>query len=190
MLHKLISEASPRVGNTRFVAIDGHGGSGKSTFSDRLAKFLDAAVVRTDDFASWDNPLNWYHGVIEKVFEPISRGENLLNYPRAKWWENHEPQPMIDQPVTPIMIIEGVSALRREFRPFLSLGIFVDTPLSLCLKRGIARDRVSGKTEAELETLWREWHEQELAYFKRDNPREYAQVILDGSSPTYQQLTK
>jgi uridine kinase len=66
--------------------------------------------------------------LIAKVLVPISEGARSLSYRPTKWWENHHPQPVTAQPVTEVMILEGVSALRREFRDYVTLGIFVDTP--------------------------------------------------------------
>ena len=91
----------------KFLAIDGHGGSGKSTLAGILADKLGAEIIRIDDFASWDNPLNWWPLLIEYVFEPISKGARILSYPRSKWWVDHHPDPMVDQPVTDVMILEG-----------------------------------------------------------------------------------
>ena len=57
---------------TRIVAIDGCGGAGKSTLATKLANILDnCPVIHTDDFASWDHPLDWYPRVIEQVLEPL-----------------------------------------------------------------------------------------------------------------------
>ena len=110
-------------------AITGPNGSGKSTLAELLANQYNAEIIHTDDFAGWDNPENWWPLVIERVFEPITNGATALSYPRSKWWETHNPVPVVDQPVTNIMILEGVTALRKEFRPYISLGIFVNTPL-------------------------------------------------------------
>jgi hypothetical protein len=59
---------------TRIVAIDGLGGSGKSSFALRLSRELGGAViVQTDDFATWDNPIDWWPDLLEWVLIPISR---------------------------------------------------------------------------------------------------------------------
>ena len=130
------------------IAIDGHGGSGKSTLAAFLSEKLHAEIIHVDDFASFDNLVDWWPLVVERVFEPIKRGEKFLNYPRSKWSETHHPEPVVDQPVTPIMVLEGVRALRREFRPYISYGIFVDTPKEVCLQRGFERDSgASGQLE-------------------------------------------
>jgi aminoglycoside phosphotransferase (APT) family kinase protein/uridine kinase len=168
----------------KVLAIDGHGGSGKSTLAEILASKLGAEIIRTDDFASWDNPLNWWPLLIEYVFEPISKGSRTLSYPRSKWWADHHPVPVVDQPVTEIMILEGVTSLRKEFGAYISYGIFVDTPKEICLQRGLARDAgMDGKTDAEIEAMWIAWIAQEDGYIAGDNPKAHANKIVDGSRP-------
>ena len=78
----------------KLVAIDGHGGSGKSTPATLIANQLQAQIIHTDDFAGRDNP-------------------------------------------------------------HISCGVFVDAPLAVCLQRG----------------------------YERDNPKEYADLVLDGTKP-------
>ncbi|MBT7203398.1 MAG: hypothetical protein HN867_07910, partial [Deltaproteobacteria bacterium] len=57
---------------SRIVAIDGCGGAGKSTLATKLAVLLDdCPVIHTDDFASWDHPLDWYPRMIAQVLEPL-----------------------------------------------------------------------------------------------------------------------
>lgn len=164
------------------IAIDGHGGSGKSTLAKLLSEKLHAQIIHTDDFAGWDNPLNWWPLVIERVFEPIKNGKKLLNYPRSKWWETHNPKPVVNQPVTPIMVLEGVSALRKEFRPYISYGIFVDTPIEVCLQRGFERDKgQDGESDEEIKQMWAEWYEKEEAYIARDSPKEFADLVVNGT---------
>lgn len=113
----------------------------------------------------------------------------MLNYPRSKWWDNHYPEPAVGQPVTAIMILEGVSSSRKEFREYLSLSMFVDTPIELCLERGITRDTNTGKTIAELKQMWEHWFKEEAAYMERDQPKEHADIVIDGTRPVGEQLT-
>jgi len=187
-IQELIDSKQPKVGNVFFVAIDGHGGSGKSTLAKQLSEKLGAEILHTDDFAGWDNPLNWWPLVIERVFEPIKNGATTLNYPRSSWWENHHPEPVMDQPVTKIMILEGVSSLRTEFRDYISLGFFVDTPKELCLQRGVERDTGTGKSREELAQMWSKWFEEEDIYIKRDEPKKHADLIIDGTKPIEDQI--
>ncbi len=55
---KALAIEKPKIGNVKFIAVDGHGGSGKSGLAGYLAQKLHAEIIRTDDFASWDNPFS------------------------------------------------------------------------------------------------------------------------------------
>lgn len=181
-LLEVLSSRQPKVGKTLFIAVDGHGGAGKSTLAVRVASRLGAQIIRQDDFASWDNPFDWWPLIVERIFNPIRDGAKTLSYPRSKWWENHHPKPVIDQAVTDFMILEGVGSLRREFRDYVSLGIFVDTPKHICLQRGVDRDsKTTGKTRQELTKMWNGWFDEEDKHFKRDNPQANADIVLDGT---------
>jgi uridine kinase len=159
----------------KLVAIDGHGGSGKSTVANRLAEELSAEIIHTDDFASWDNPQNWWPRLVEEVLESIKSGAKALSFERSSWTPDHNSEPVKNQPITPIMVLEGVSSVRHEFRPYLTYAIWVETPKELCLKRGLERD---GQDKLE---QWEKWFAEEDAYIARDNPREYADIEISGA---------
>ena len=171
-----ITRASPPVGiPTRVVAIDGHGGAGKSTLAARLAAALDGApVVHTDDFASWDQPVEWWPRLEEQVLRPLAAGR-AARYQRYDW-DLEQLADWIDLPVADVVLLEGVSASRREFTGYLALAIWVDTPRDLCLTRGLARDG------AHQRDLWRGWMDAEDAVFAHDQPRDRADVIVPGDA--------
>ncbi|MCA9357345.1 hypothetical protein H6784_03630 [Candidatus Nomurabacteria bacterium] len=108
----------PKVGEVIFIAIDGHGGSGKSISAKLLSKKLQAEVIHTDDFSGWDN-------VIDKVFKPIINGAKTLSYQPISWWSGHHPQPITNQAVTKIMILEGVGSSRTELTDYISFNILL-----------------------------------------------------------------
>jgi uridine kinase len=173
----------------KFVAIDGHGGSGKSSLAELLSERLGAEIVHTDDFASWDDPGGWWPLVIDRVFTPITAGARTIGYPRSKWWEDHRPEPVLAQAVTPIMILEGVGSLRTELRPYISFGIFVDAPDDVCLRRGLARDAGhDGKSDEEIRAMWQGWLDYENDYLDRDRPIDHADLVIDGTKPFDGQL--
>lgn len=188
-LLQILASKQPKAGKTLFIAIDGRGGSGKSTLAKWLSEKLNAQLVRTDDFASWDNPLDWWPLVIEGIFQPIKNGAQTLSYPRSKWWENHYPEPVVDQPVSDIMILEGVSSSRREFQDYVSLSIFIDTPKDICLRRGLERDINVGKTKEELSQMWEGWFEEEDKYLQQDQPKQRADIEIDGAVPFEDQIS-
>jgi uridine kinase len=186
-LESILESRPPRAGSTKVIGIDGHGGSGKSTLAVLIGRQLEAEVVHTDDFAGWDNPKDWWPLVIERIFEPLRAGVRALNYPRSQWWPGHKPEPVVGQPVTSALILEGVGSLRQEFRQFLSVAIFVEAPREVCIERGITRDAAMGTKEAVLER-WNSWFDDELQYMEHDEPGQFADVVLDGTVPFQDQL--
>ena len=187
-ISQILSKIEPKVYETAFISIDGHGGSGKSTLARLLTEKLGAEIIRTDDFASWNNPQHWWPEVIEKVFMPIANGALTLSYEPTSWWEHHHPEPVTNQSITPLMILEGVGSSRKEFDEYLSYRIFVDTPKDICRQRGLERDANTGKSRSELETMWQRWFDDEEAYIKRDNPKEKANLIINGTKPFTTQI--
>ena len=183
----ILESRQPTVGTSKLVGIDGHGGAGKSTLAALLAIQFSAVVIHTDDFASWDNPKNWWPRLIADVLEPLSKGARTVSYERSQWWPDHEPTPVIDAPATQIIILEGVSVLRKEFRPFLAAGVFVWATRDACMRRGVERDATHG-TPDEIRAIWEQYYSDEEAYFRRDDPKRYADVVLDGTRPFEIQL--
>lgn len=187
-LESVLEQRPRKAGLTKVIGIDGHGGSGKTTLAAHLGERLGAEIVHTDDFASWDNPKDWWPLVIGRIFEPLRSGARTLSYPRSQWWPEHEPEPVIDQPVTAALILEGVGSLRREFRQFLSFAIFVSTPREVCIERGTIRDAAMG-TQDEVLKQWNRWFDDEVAYMARDEPERFADIVLSGALPFEEQLT-
>ena len=167
------SKQPPARMTTRIIAIDGPGGAGKSSLAEILSKELDRApIVYTDDFASWDSPVNWWPRLIEEVLEPLSRNERA-RYRRSDWQQTGRERSGEVSPAD-FVILEGVTASREAFRPYLAYSIWVETPRDLRLRRGVERDG------EELRTQWEEWMAGEDHYVAREKPQEKADLILPG----------
>ena len=159
---------------TFIVAVDGRGGASKSTLAAKLASALDATVVHTDDFASWDNPLDWWPALLEQVLEPLARGETATFVPND--WGGPPKERVVVEPGG-VVVLEGVSASREAFRPYLALSIWVETPREVCLARGLARDGADALPQ------WEAWMAREDAYIERERPHEHADVVVRGDEP-------
>ncbi|MEZ0327459.1 MAG: uridine kinase [Fimbriimonas sp.] len=171
-LIETIRQLPPSAGNTVVVAIDGCGGAGKSTLAAKLASaFADSAIVHTDDFASWDNPVDWWPRLLEQVLVPLSRGERG-HYQRYDWTERRLAE--WHDVSAKLVILEGVTATREEFRRFLAFKIWVDCPRELRLQRGLERDGTGA------EGLWQDWMAAEDQYCLAQQPRERADLVLEG----------
>jgi hypothetical protein len=162
-----ILAAPARLGDVRLVAVDGPSGSGKSVFADQLRTELpDAALVRTDDFATWDDPVSWWPRLVDGVFLPLSRGEPG-RYQRTEWIDGRpRPGQLIDVRVPRILLVEGVSAGRRSIRPRLSYLIWRELPdPAERLARAVARD---GEDSRQHLTNWQAF---EAGWFAVDGTR-------------------
>jgi uridine kinase len=176
----------------KFISIDGHAGSGKSRFAKLLSEEMKCEVIHTDDFASWDHPLDWWPRLISEIFEPIKNGAQYLSYEKSTWVKESPIEKVENQSVTPIMLIEGVSSSRIEFRNYISFAVWVDTPLDVCFQRGIERDQKTGPNtsldKSEIQKLWDEWLVDEQKYIERDSPQKYANLTIDGTASFESQL--
>jgi len=167
------AKTPPRGMTTRIIAIDGPGGSGKTTLADRLSRELAGApILHTDDFASWENPINWWPRVIAEALEPLARNE-LARFRRSEWEQKQQEQWSEVAP-SEFVILEGVTASRDAFRPFLTYSIWIETPRDLRLRRGIERDG------EELRAQWEEWMAEEDQYVARAKPHENVDLVLRG----------
>ena len=72
MLVGAIEESHESVCGRVLIGIDGCGGAGKSTLAKALCRQLaDCQVVPTDDFASWEEPIEWWERMLRQVFLPL-----------------------------------------------------------------------------------------------------------------------
>jgi uridine kinase len=159
---------------TRIVAVDGRGGAGKSTLAERLASELDATIVHTDDFASWESPVEWWPALLEQVLEPLARGETAAFVPNS--WGGPPKERVVVEPGG-IVVLEGVTSSRAAFRPYLAFSIWVETPRELCLQRGLERDGDDALPQ------WEAWMAAEDAYIAAERPHEHADLVVRGDEP-------
>jgi uridine kinase len=157
---------------TRVIAIDGLGGAGKSSLAERLSAALDGVqIVHTDDFASWDNPLDWWPELIEQLLVPLSQNRTA-RFKRSRWAEVERGWAEV-QPAA-LVILEGVTASRRTFRPYLTYLIWVEAPPELRLRRGLERDGDDARAQ------WESWMAAEENYRAIECPHERADLVVRG----------
>lgn len=171
---RLVGCVLDRPGPVRLVAIDGPGGAGKSTFADRFATAADgnAFVIRTDDFASAEEPINWWPRLLSEVIEPLADGGSAC-FQRYDW-STRQLAEWVSVPARPVVIIEGVSSSRSQWRRYLTFSIWIETEAEVRLERGLARDG------EDMLTQWRAWMAAEDRHFHCDGARSKANLLVDG----------
>lgn len=159
------------------VAIDGPSGAGKSVFADRLVSALHergvhAVLVRTDDFATWDDPVAWWPELEADVLHAFVRRRDYRYRPRI-WVDGH---PEIGSRVwyrwEPLLVIEGVSSARRRIADRLTYSLWLDgAPAGERLARAVARDGESSRPYLQ------RWQQFERGWFAVDRTRDRCRVL-------------
>ncbi len=171
----------PSCGPVRLVGVDGHAGSGKTTFACRLATELDGApVLRLDDIASHDELFEWSGRLLDQVIEPLSHGRTA-QYAPYDWRARRFGLPR-SLPAAPVVLVEGVGAGRRALRPHLALLLWMELPCEEAWARGRSRD---GEEQRE---FWNGWIPAERRHFAGDPSRPFADLLVRQVEKGYQVL--
>jgi uridine kinase len=168
-----VRHASPHLGATRLVVVDGPAGAGKSTYADALARTLDdAPLVHLDDlYEGWlglrpDLYTRLVDGLLLPLTSGVAGGYHRYDWSAERFAEWHEIAP------AEVMILEGVGSAARPVDRFAALRVWVDAPPELRLTRGLERDG------AEMHDKWVQWMADESAHFATDGTRDRADVVV------------
>ncbi|MFE6285460.1 uridine kinase [Streptomyces sp. NPDC057877] len=171
----------PSCGPVRLIGVDGHAGSGKSTFAGRLSAALDdAPVLHLDDIASHAELFEWTDRLLAQVIEPLRRGETA-HFTPYDWQARCFGPPRALEPA-PVVLIEGVGAGRRVLRPHLARLLWMELPPAESWRRGRSRDG------AELRDFWDGWVRAERRHFTADPSRPFADLLIRQESAGYEML--
>jgi uridine kinase len=164
------------------IGIDGFGGSGKTTFSAKLAAMLgNTYVIHMDDFivkdkmheSSWDEGFDRKR-LAEQVLEPLANSR-VASYQKLLW-ESDTLSDYQDIPTVNYVIIEGITSLHPKIRKYYDYKIWVDTPIDIAKARGEARDADNENVD-----MWDLWASNDLRYQAQYHPDEAADVIVSGT---------
>jgi hypothetical protein len=172
----------------RLVAVDGRGGSGKTTFATRLARLLPAVVViEVDDFLRWSDLDDWWPRVEDEAITPLLAGERARF--RIRDWDTDPLGESLDgwRDVGPAdtIILEGVTSSRASMAQRLSMSFWLEAPPNVRLARGLARD---GQT---MRSTWQNWMRLEDEFFERDDaPGRATYVVVGDAAVPYDEETE
>ena len=182
-------QGTERRRRTLLVAIDGRGGSGKSTFARRLERASEeVTVVEFDDFylplterramtgagnAEIGGNFDWRR-LRDQVLTPLSHDEPA-NYQRYDWPSDQLAE-WHSVPVGGIVLIEGNYSTRQDLFAVYDYTIWIDAPHDVRLERGIRRGG-----EDTRERWLTEWMPEEDRYIAAENPAKRVDLLLDGT---------
>ncbi|MFF4906702.1 uridine kinase family protein [Streptomyces sp. NPDC001260] len=170
-LASLLRRLPPSCGPVRLVGVDGHAGSGKTTFAGQLARALgDAPVLHLDDIATHDELFDWTGRLRAEVIDPLRRGETA-HYAPYDWRARRLTAPRA-LPPAPVILVEGVGAGRRALRPHLARLLWMELPHEDSWARGRLRD---GEEQRE---FWAAWVRAERRHFAEDPSRPFADLLV------------
>ena len=170
------------------VAVDGGTGSGKSTLARRLQNALaagggiDCAVVHLDHFFRTQRErgsrlarvedTDWRR-LRDEVILPLRAGRSarfqLYDWPQDRLRRRQTVQP------AGVVIVDGVSSLRRELAHYYDLAIWLACPR----EKRIAR--LAGRGDTPPEEI-EYWLPSENAYLAAHAPRQRAHLVVDASA--------
>ncbi|MFJ5550744.1 uridine kinase [Streptomyces sp. NPDC093225] len=169
----------PSCGAVRLVAVDGHAGSGKSTFAGRLAGALGGApVLHLDDVATHEELFGWTARLRAQVLEPLALGRPARWFPYDWVARRFGPERVLEP--APVLLVEGVGAGRRALRPHLAHLLWMETPRTESWGRGRRRDG------SDLSGFWDGWERAELAHFAHDPSRPFADTLVHQRGTGYE----
>ncbi|WP_418955942.1 uridine kinase family protein [Streptomyces tritici] len=166
-----LRDLPPSCGPVRLVAVDGHAGSGKSTFAARLSAALDdAPVLHLDDLASHEELFAWTERMLAEVVAPLSRGETAHYHPYD--WHLRTFRAPRALPAAPVVLVEGVGSGRRALRPYLARLLWMEREPEASWVRGRHRDGPA------LAAFWDAWTAAETRHFAADPSRPFADALI------------
>ncbi|MFF1599712.1 MULTISPECIES: uridine kinase family protein [Streptomyces] len=172
----------PSCGPVRLIGVDGHAGSGKTTFAGRLAAALgDAPVLHLDDIATHEELFGWTRRLLRQVVEPLSRGETARYVPYD--WSARAFGPVRELPPAPVILLEGVGAGRRALRPYLARLLWMELARDEAWTRGRRRD---GEAQS---AFWAGWVAAERQHFVEDPSKPFADLLVRQCSEGYEVLS-
>lgn len=174
-----LRDASPGVaGRPRVVAIDGRGGAGKSTLSERLRVIVsESVVVHTDDVAWNQAYFDWGVLLREHVLQPLHQGEAVHFRPPA--WIEHGRVGAIRIPASAEFVwVEGTGIIRHELATWIDASIWIQADLDEQERRLTARDGNSPDQRQHVAA----WLAEELPFLLREEPWRHATVTVAGDS--------
>ncbi len=165
------------------IAVDGFGGSGKSTFAEKMSEYMpNIGRVCIDHFyqpisPEGENEFHWER-FEKEVIDRLKNGEEICYAPYD--WKEKKFHDEIFIEKDQSVIIEGVYVSQEKYREVYDAIIWISTPDQMRLERGIKRD--GEVVRAMWENVWLPYTQK---YMNEHRPDEAADIIIDGAESDF-----
>ena len=183
-------QSCPQRSKTKLIAIDGLGGSGKTTFVYNLKKLCpEFEILSLDHFPCLPEEYPYSKAGAQtrvsldrfekQALEPLKHGEKAV-YENTFWWPTDEqPQKYEIRPGGPVLI-EGCYSFHTRIRKYYDYSIWIQCSPEQALSRAVKRDGESGRE------IWEKVHApNEMNYMTKQSPHEAVDIVVDTSSDYY-----
>ena len=181
----LLSLVGTPQGRPAIIAVDGRGGSGKTTLTTALAAAVPGAQAFHLDDLIWNEPLYDWDQLYVDTLTQLRRAGSLDLVPDK--WREHGREGSIRIPAgSPLVLVEGTGAGLAAVRSLIDAHVWVQTGDDVAERRGIKRDIAEGVNGDAEESVrfWHWWMAGERLFFAKDRPWRRADVIVSGDAPT------
>ena len=181
----LLSLVGAPQGRPAIIAVDGRGGSGKTTLTTALAAAVPGAQAFHLDDLIWNEPLYDWDQLYVDTLTQLRRAGSLDLVPDK--WREHGREGSIRIPAgSPLVLVEGTGAGLAAVRSLIDAHVWVQTGDDVAERRGIKRDIAEGVNGDAEESVrfWHWWMAGERLFFAKDRPWQRADVIVSGDAPT------
>ena len=180
----LLSLVGTPQGRPAIIAVDGRGGSGKTTLTTALAAAVPGAQAFHLDDLIWNEPLYDWDQLYVDTLTQLRRAGSLDLVPDK--WREHGREGSIRIPAgSPLVLVEGTGAGLAAVRSLIDAHVWVQTGDDVAERRGIKRDIAEGVNGDAEESVrfWHWWMAGERLFFAKDRPWQRADVIVSGNAP-------
>ena len=180
----LLSLVGAPQGRPAIVAVDGRGGSGKTTLTTALTAAVPGAQVLHLDDLIWNEPLYDWDQLYVDTLTRLRQAGSLDLVPDK--WREHGREGSIRIPAgSPLVLVEGTGAGLAAVRSLIDAHVWVQTGDDVAERRGIKRDIAEGVNGDAEESVrfWHWWMAGERLFFAKDRPWRRADVIVSGDAP-------
>lgn len=186
--------------NISIIGIDGLGGAGKSTISEKLCQKLEdnnyhPILLHIDDFIhvrevrynsaypDWQcyYELQWRFDYFFDVIKEIKSGKkdyiDIELYGKDNDTYIHQ---RFDINSNSLVIIEGVFLQRREFKHIFDYMVYIDIPEKVRLDRVLKRDTYIGDEKQIVDKYKNRYFQAEHKYVEEYQPQNNADLVIGG----------